>query len=59
MKVTMSNFKVQRDIALVFYSLVTVVSQLPVLGRSFLGTGIKTYFKLYWKREAEALIVNL
>ena len=43
----MSNFKVQRDIVLVFYSLVTVVSQLRALGRSFLGTGIKTYFKLY------------
>ena len=59
MKVTMLNFKVQRDIVLVFHSLVTVVSQLRVLGRSFLGTGIKTYFKLHWKREAEALIVNL
>ena len=43
----MSNFKVQRDIVLVFNSLVTVVSQLRVLDRSFLGTGIKTYFKLY------------
>ena len=32
---------------------------LVLLGGAFLGTGIQTYFKLYWKWKAAAVIPQL
>ena len=58
-KVNMASLLLNRYIVCVFYLFVTIAGHWGFWAGPFLDTDIKTYFKLYWKWQAAAVIPKL